>query len=205
MRSWWWLSCRAGAPASCHAPRWCAPHSYPEFMKVLSTVIALTVFLSAPAQLAAQQTNPNNRKELRRIGLVPDRRRVGHRRRGGGARRLGNASLSAGGAIGARRPLRRRVVPRVVGREQNARSREAEAQLDADRDGQRRHRDRRLYLPPFPALFQSAGRVDPDNAHRSHDQPHDLVLVDRIGMLDADSSPDVLAGQGVRRGALVVF
>ena len=39
-------------------------------MKVLSTVIALTVFLSVPAELSAQQTNPNNRKELRRIGLV---------------------------------------------------------------------------------------------------------------------------------------
>ena len=39
-------------------------------MKVLSTVIALTVFLSVPAELSAQQTNPNNRKELERIGLI---------------------------------------------------------------------------------------------------------------------------------------
>ena len=39
-------------------------------MKVLSTVIALTVFLSVPAPLSAQQTNPNNRKELERIGLA---------------------------------------------------------------------------------------------------------------------------------------
>ena len=38
-------------------------------MKILCAVIALTVSLSVPAQLAAQQTNPNNRKELERIGL----------------------------------------------------------------------------------------------------------------------------------------
>ena len=39
-------------------------------LKAFATVSALTVFLSVPAQLAAQQTNPNNRKELERIGLV---------------------------------------------------------------------------------------------------------------------------------------
>ena len=39
-------------------------------MKASAAVIALTGFLSVPAQLAAQQTNPNNRKELERIGMV---------------------------------------------------------------------------------------------------------------------------------------
>ncbi len=39
-------------------------------MKAFATVVAFAVFLSVPAQLAAQQTNPNNRKELERIGLV---------------------------------------------------------------------------------------------------------------------------------------
>ena len=65
-------------------------------MRRLIPVILLPVFLLVSTHAGAQQTNPNNRRELERLGIDPVGCRIGDDRCCGGTRGLGNASLSSG-------------------------------------------------------------------------------------------------------------